>query len=244
MSRLLLLGNSKNRNELYLGHAEEQIKRLLGTRTRNVLFIPYARVIPSFDIFASIAREAFEHWGYGLTAIHSSPDPEQAVAEAEAIVIGGGNTFHLLHHLYENDLLPAIRARVENGTPFIGWSAGANVASPTIKTTNDMPIVEPESLSALALIPFQINPHFIDVSEDPTAETRTERLNEFIEVNPDVYVVGLREGSSLSIESGNIELFGPLGACVFIKGQLPREYRAGEAVDFLLSRQEEVCSLS
>lgn len=244
MSRLLLLGNSKNRNEPYLGHAEEQIRRLLGKQTKTVLFIPYARVMPSFDIFASIAKEAFDRLGYRLTSIHTSADPQQAIGEAEAIVIGGGNTFHLLQHLYEGDLLHAIRKRVETGTPFIGWSAGANVACPTIKTTNDMPIVEPQSLSALALIPFQINPHFVDCSEDPTAETRTERLTEFIEVNTDVYVVGLREGSILSVESGNVELLGPLGACVFSKGQLPREYRAGEAIDFLLSLQEEVCSLS
>jgi dipeptidase E len=131
---------------------------------------------------------------------------------------------------------------VESGTPFIGWSAGANIACPSIKTTNDMPIIEPRSLNALGLVPFQINPHYVDDS-DPRAETREERLNEFTEINPDVYVVGLREGSMLRVEGSNIKLFGPQGARIFVKGKSPKDYRAGESIEFVLQAKGELVSV-
>jgi len=244
MNRLLLLGNSKNQKEPYLGHAESEITRLLGNKRANVLFIPYAQVLPSFDLFAATAREGFQRMGYDLASIHMSDDPHEAIREAEAIVIGGGNTFHLLHKLEERNLLTPIRDSVEAGTPFIGWSAGANVACPSIKTTNDMPIVEPMSLNALGLVPFQINPHYVDCSDDPTVETREERLNEFTEVNPDIYVVALREGSFLRVDEISIELFGALGARIFKKGKSPQDYRAGEAFDFLLPAHAAILSVT
>jgi dipeptidase E len=209
----------------------------------NALFIPYAQVLQSFDSFTATARAGFQRMGYDLTSIHKGVDPQKAVREAEAIVIGGGNTFHLLHHLMENNLLTAIRYKVESGTPFIGWSAGANVACPSIKTTNDMPIIEPRSLNALGLVPFQINPHYVDDS-DPRAETREERLNEFTEINPDVYVVGLREGSMLRVEGSTIKLFGPLGARIFVKGKSPKEYRTEESIEFLLQAKGDLVSVT
>jgi len=244
MKRLLLLGNSQNQNQEYLGHAEIEIKRLLGNKPVNALFIPYAQVCLSFDRFTAAAREAFQRMGHQVTSIHTMPDPQQAIRDAEAIVIGGGNTFYLMAHATEKNLLPTIRYKVESGTPFIAWSAGANIACPTIKTTNDMPIVEPGSLTAMGLVPFQINPHYIDDSEDPTAETREDRLNEFTEINPDVYVVGLREGSMLRVEGSNIELFGPRGARIFVKGKSPRDYRTGEAIDFLLQTKGDLVSVT
>src|SRR5687767_11789297 len=206
MKRLLLLGNWRNQKGQYLGHAESEITRLLGNKRVNGLFIPYAQVLTSFDTFTAAARLAFQRMDHDLTSIHTMADPGEAIRRAEAIVIGGGNTFHLLHHLAGKDLLSAIRYKVESGTPFIAWSAGAHVASPSIKTTTDMAIVEPESLQAMGLVPFQISPHYVDTSHDPTAESREERLNEFTEVNPDVYVVGLREGSMLRVEGSHIEL--------------------------------------
>ena len=244
MKRLLLLWNSQNQQEQYLEHAQSEIKRLLGSKRTSVLFIPYARVLPSFDLFAETARAGFQRIGYDLNSIHMMADPQKAIRDAEAIVVGGGNTFHLLYYLAEKNLLTAIRYSVEWGTPFIGWSAGANVACPSIKTTNDMPIVEPPSLNALSLVPFQINPHYVDYSDDPTAETREERLDEFTEVNPDVYVVGLRDGSMLRVEGSSIELFGPLGARIFVKGKSPKDYRAGEAVDFLLETKKDFVSVT
>lgn len=244
MKRLLLLGNSQNQNQQYLEHAESEIKRLLGNKVVNALFIPYAQVLLSFDAFANAARQAFQRMDHELTSIHTKADQQNEIRQAEAIVIGGGNTFHLLEHLHEKDLLSAIRYKIESGTPLIAWSAGANVACPTIKTTNDMPIVEPRSLNAMGLVPFQINPHYVDSTDDPTAETRQDRLNEFTEVNPDVYVVGLREGSMLRVEGSNIELFGPLGARIFVKGKLPRDYRAGEAIDFVLQGKGDLVSVT
>lgn len=243
MKRLLLLGNSKNQNEPYLGHAEDEIKRMFGDKKVNAVFIPYAQVIQSFDSFTATVRTAFQRMGYDLTAIHKTADPPKTVREAEAIIIAGGNTFHLLHHLYEKNLLTAISHKVESGTPFIGWSAGANVACPSIKTTNDMPIIEPRSLNALGLVPFQINPHYVDDS-DARTETREERLNEFIEINPDVYVVGLREGSMLRVESSNIKLFGPQGARIFVKSKSPKDYRTGDSVEFLLQDKGELVSVT
>jgi dipeptidase E len=244
MKRLLLLGNSQDQQGQYLRHAESEITRLLGNKQVNGLFIPYAQVLTPFDSFTAGARLAFQCMGHELTSIHTMADPREAIQRAAAIVIGGGNTFHLLHHLAEKNLLSAIRYKVESGTPFIAWSAGATVACPSIKTTNDMPIVEPESLQALGLVPFQINPHYVDTSDDSTVESREERLNEFTEVNPDVYVVGLREGSMLRVEGPHIELFGPLGARIFVKGKSPKDYRTGDSIDFLLQAEGDLVSVT
>lgn len=190
--RLLLLSNSRNAGQDFLAHAEDQIRDLLGDRIRTALFIPFASVLPSYDDFTSKVRLSLSHMGYEMRSLHEAADPKRAVREAAAIIVGGGNTFQLLHTLYEKDLLLTIQECVGNGVPYIGWSAGANIACPTIKTTNDMPIVEPPSFKALVLVPFQINPHFIDfhLPGDP-AETRAERLAEFVEVNPNIHVAPL-----------------------------------------------------
>jgi len=241
-NRLLLLSNSQNRTELYLGHAESTIKDFLGEQTKKVLFIPYARVLPSFDEFTSKVRESFQRMGYEVDPIHRRLNLHKAIREAQAIVIGGGNTFHLLEHLYERDLINSIRASVKSGIPFIGWSAGANVACPTIMTTNDMPIVQLPSFAALDLVGFQINPHYPDFETvDGNTETREERIVEFNEINPGMYVVALREGSFLRVEEQKIELTGKLGARIFIKGKEPVDYESGESLRFLLQEQKELC---
>lgn len=231
----MLLSNSKNYGERYLAHAEGAIKDFLGQKIERVLFIPFAGVRVSFDAYASIVRERFGEMGYGLESIHETDDPAEAVMRAEAIAVGGGNTFHLLRGLYEAGLLDHIRARAIEGMPYIGWSAGSNVACPTIKTTNDMPIVEPTAFDALGLVPFQINPHYIDSHPDRhQGETRAERIAEFIEVNPGVYVVGLREGSMLRIESLSIKLLGDKDARVFLKGTDAKEYSPADSLQFLI----------
>lgn len=233
--RLLLLSNSTNYGERYLGYPVDAIKDFLGGEVKTVLFIPFAGVRNSFAEYAKTVRASFEEMGYELDSIHEARDPEGAVRRAEAIAVGGGNTFHLLRGLYESKLIEAIRARVAEGTPYIGWSAGSNVACPTIRTTNDMPIVEPSSLSALNLIAFQINPHYTDAQPTGHAgETREERINEFIEVNPGVYVVGLREGSILRIEDSEIRLLGEKSARIFLKGRETREYAPQDSLQFLL----------
>src|SRR6185436_15428989 len=134
--------NSKNYGGEYLEHAKSTIKEFLGPRIKKALFIPFAGVRISFDSYTSTVRSHFQEMGYELEPVHLSASPVEAVKNAEAVVVGGGNTFHLLLRMYETGLVEAIRERVKQGTPYIGWSAGSNVACPTIKTTNDMPIVE------------------------------------------------------------------------------------------------------
>ena len=214
--RLLLLSNSTNAGGTYLEYPREEIRAFLGGKVRRVLFIPYAAVRISYERYAGIVGEAFGDMGFGVEPIHTVSDPKSAVAQAEAIVIGGGNSFHLLYYLYAEDILDGIRARVLDGIPYIGWSAGANIACPTMRTTNDMPIVEPPSLVSLNLVPFQVNPHYIDTHPpDHAGETRDERLAEFIEVNRETTVIGLREGTMLHVEGDTIRLTGGKPARIF-----------------------------
>jgi dipeptidase E len=170
-----------------------------------------------------------------LESIHAISDKQQAVRDAQSIFIGGGNTFRLLKALYDFEVLSLIRERVENGMPYIGSSAGSNVAAPTIKTTNDMPIVEPPSFKALGLVSFQINPHYLDPDPNSThmGETREERLLQYLEDN-EVPVVGLREGAMLRIEEGVTLLKGSTGARIFRKGQEPFDILPGTVVDAVL----------
>jgi dipeptidase E len=234
--RLLLLSNSMNYGQEYLEHAVDQIKDFLGAEVKRVLFIPFAGVMRSYDAYAAAVSELFEEFGYRLEPVHSAADAVDAVRNAEAVAVGGGNTFHLLRALYETGLIESIRERVKAGVPYIGWSAGSNVACPTIKTTNDMPIVEPPSFNALNLVPFQINPHYTDEQLTGHAgETREQRLAEFIKANPTVTVVGLREGSILRIEGESINLIGPKSARVFKSGVEAKEYKPTDSLKFLLT---------
>lgn len=233
--RLLLLSSSTVEGAGYLDYYESEIKDFLGARVKRLLFVPFASVVRTFDEYAMIVRERFQAMGYEIDSVHTSSNTGEAVGSAEAILVGGGNTFHLLRALYETGLIENLRECVLNGVPYIGWSAGSNVACPTIKTTNDMPIVEPPSLNALGLVPFQINPHYMDAHpEGHHGETREQRINEFIEVNKEVYVVGLREGSTLRVEGSKISLRGPGRARVFISGEEAREYSPTDALEFLL----------
>lgn len=236
--RLLLLSNSKNVGQGYLEHAEPFIKEFLGTSVKKVLFVPYAAVRLTFDAFAETVAARFGAMGYQVEPIHRVRSPKAAVRKAEAIVVGGGNTFQLLKTLHEKGLVAAIRKQVKAGAPYIGWSAGANVACPTMKTTNDMPIVEPPSLDAAGLVPFQINPHYLDVHpQGHGGETREERILEFIAANPGVPVVGLREGSILRVEAGRLSLLGGKTARIFLKGTDPREVGPKDNLAFLLRRR-------
>jgi dipeptidase E len=201
-----------------------------------VLLVPFAAVRVSFDDFTATVRERFGAMGYGLQSVHTASDPRAAVRAARAIAVGGGNTFSLLKRLYDLDLLDAIRGAVAAGTPYMGWSAGSNVASPTIRTTNDMPIVEPPSLTALGLVPFQINPHYTDgVIPQHGGETRADRLLEFVEANPGVPVVGLREGTMLRVEGTRITLVGEKAARVFIQGREPYEIEPNGGLQALMA---------
>lgn len=231
--RLLLISNSTNAGEAYLEYPKHNIKDFLGD-IDEVVFIPYAAVTFSFDTYKEKVQTRFTEIGIRVRAVHEFPDPAQAVREAKAIVVGGGNTFQLTKMMQEQGLVEAVGERVRSGVPYIGWSAGSNVACPTICTTNDMPIVEPESFRVTGLIPFQINPHYLDAHPDGHAgETREQRLEEYIAANPDMYVAGLREGCMFRIEGSKMELIGKRPLRVFKFGQEPKEYEPGD-VSFLL----------
>lgn len=228
-----MISNSTLHGSGYLDHAAAEICDFLGNVSR-VLFLPYA--LHDHDVYAAKARMRFQAMGYTLDSIHTAPDGRKAVTAAEAIFIGGGNTFRLLKALYDLDLLTSIRQRVDEGMPYIGSSAGSNVAGPTIKTTNDMPIGQPPSFDALELVPFQINPHFLDPDPNSThmGETREERILQFFEDN-DAPVAGLREGAMIRIEAGSMTLKGSTGARIFRKGEEPVEARPGSKLEELHS---------
>jgi dipeptidase E len=233
--RLLLISNSTNAGESYLEHPLGQIKTFLGSSTVKALFVPYAGVTISFDDYTARVSKRFQEIGHEIISVHKANDPVQAVKQAEAIVVGGGNTFHLAKLIQKQGLIDAIRDKVLTGTPYIGWSAGSNMACPSIRTTNDMPIVEPKSFFALNLVPFQINPHYLDANpEGHAGETREMRIEEFIEANPGIYVVGLREGTMFLLENEKLQLLGPRPARIFKKDQNPQELEPGADFSFLL----------
>ncbi|MEZ4411357.1 MAG: dipeptidase PepE [Gemmatimonadales bacterium] len=214
--RLLLLSNSMLPGQGYLAWARPHISDFLGTKVRRVLFVPFAGVTIPWDEYADRVREVFGSLGYEVVGAHECDDPVAALAEADAVAVGGGNTFQLLAQMHATGLISAIRASALNGAPFVGWSAGSNVACPTIRTTNDMPIVEPPGLSALGLVPFQINAHYTEARlGDYGGETRVDRLHEFVHANPGMPVVGLPEGTALRVEGGELSLIGDAGAVVY-----------------------------
>jgi len=233
--RLLLISNSTNPGEPYLDYPKNNIKSFLGNKQVKSLFIPFAAVTFSFDAYEEKVSERFREIGYEIVSVHRFSDPVAAVKEASAIVVGGGNTWKLLKMIRDNKLIEAIRQKVISGTPYIGWSAGSNMACPTIRTTNDMPVVEPDSFSAFNLIPFQINPHYLDANPVGHAgETREQRIEEFIEANPGIYVAGLREGCMLLRENLKLNLIGTRSMRLFKKGTVPVELTSNDDLSFLL----------
>lgn len=233
MKKLLLLSSSALHGTPYLEHAAEALKARLAGVSR-VLFIPFA--LKDHDAYAAKARGAFESFGFDLDSLHQAPDPKRAVEQAEAIFTGGGNTFRLLDSIYHFNLMEPLRARVAAGMPYTGASAGTNLACPTIRTTNDMPIVEPPSLTALGLVPFQINPHYLDPDPASThkGETREERLMQYHEENA-LPVVGLREGTMLWVDGDRVTLKGIRPARLFRRGQAPVEVEPGSDLTDLVA---------
>jgi dipeptidase E len=233
--RLLLISNSTNPGEPYLDYPKYNIKEFLGLKPVKALFIPYAAVTFPFDVYEEKVSERFREIGHDIISIHRFTDPVSAVSGASAIVVGGGNTWKLLKTIRDNNLIEIVRKKVLEGIPYIGWSAGSNMACPTIRTTNDMPIVEPDSFTAFNLIPFQINPHYLDANPAGHAgETREQRIEEFIEANPELFVAGLREGTMILRENDKITLFGPRKIRIFRKGNTPVELTSEDDLSFLL----------
>ncbi|XP_058470447.1 alpha-aspartyl dipeptidase-like [Solea solea] len=239
--KLLLVSNSTLHGSGYLDHCQNHICSFFTRDVKRVLFVPYA--LHDRDAYAKTAREKFRTLGYELDSIHEASDPVAAVRNAEAIFIGGGNTFRLLKCLYDNDLVTEIRRRVlEDGVPYMGSSAGTNVATISINTTNDMPIVFPPSFSAIGLVPFNINPHYLD--HDPSSrhmgETREQRITQFHEEAETPRVLGLREGSLLLVEGNNVKLLGTTKARLFTRNQPSVEYEPGSDISFLLTHTHTV----
>jgi len=234
--KILLISNSTLHGRGYLDHAEPEIKDILGPAKR-VLFFPFA--LRDRDGYAAKARERFAAMSYDLSSAHTAAAPRQALADTDAIFIGGGNTFRLLKALQDLEWIEPIRERVRAGLPYIGSSAGSNVAGPTIKTTNDMPILEPRSFDALGLVPFQMNPHFLDADPNTThmGETREERIAQFHEES-ETPVVGLREGAWLRVGVGSVLLGGTRGARIFRRGENPLEKTTGAELSGLLGAPE------
>ncbi|XP_022623038.1 alpha-aspartyl dipeptidase-like isoform X1 [Seriola dumerili] len=234
--RLLLVSNSTLHGSGYLDHCQQHISHFFGKDVKRVLFVPYA--LHDRDAYTKTARDKFKTLGYEVDGIHEASDPVDAVRKAEGIFIGGGNTFRLLKSLYDNKVVTEIRRRVlEDGVPYMGSSAGTNVATVSINTTNDMPIVYPPSFSAIGLIPFNINPHYLD--PDPSSrhmgETREQRITQYHEEPDTPCVLGLREGSMLLVEGDKATLLGTTKARLFTRGKSSAEYDPGTDLSFLLT---------
>jgi len=231
-SRLLLISNSTLHGSGYLDHVEKEIRDFVGNRTK-VVFVPFA--VHDRHAYAAKAQERFRDIGLSLISIHDVSNMPRAVDEADVVFVGGGNTFRLLKGLYDHNLLGPIRRRVAAGVPYIGSSAGSIVACPTLKTTKDMPVVQPPSFEALGLVPFQISPHYLDPDPSSThmGETQEERIVQFLEENGET-VVGLREGSVLRVEDGAVTLKGRNTARIFRRGEEPVEATPGSNLSGLL----------
>ncbi|MDT8308237.1 MAG: dipeptidase PepE [Bacteroidales bacterium] len=241
--QLLLISNSTNYGEAYLGWPRPHLGNFLQKNSiKRVLFVPYAGVglhaeglKKSFDVYEEKVASVFHELGCEIYSIHNESDPVEEVEKAEAVAVGGGNTFHLVYMMHKTGIMEAIRKRALAGMPYMGWSAGSNVACPTLCTTNDMPITEPESFKCLNLIPFQINPHYLDANpEGHGGETREQRIDEYAKVNREMYVAGLREGCLFKVEGDKLILEGERPLRVFKYGNEPKEYQKSDDISFLM----------
>ena len=232
MRRLLLISSSAIHGSGYLDYCIAEVKDFFSS-AQTILFVPFA--LNDRDAYARTVKERLAREDFAVESLHQASDPVAAVNNAAAVFVGGGNTFRLLNTLYEMNLMEPLRRRILDGMPYMGTSAGSNLACPTIMTTNDMPIVQPPSFKALDLVPFQLNPHYLD--PDPGSrhkgETRETRLKEYHEMNQ-APVIGLREGALLRVEGDRMVLKGSTGARIFLRGQPPVEQDAGADLSDLL----------
>lgn len=236
--KLLLISNSTNRGEKYLGWCLPLIEEFCHKHNvKNVLFVPYAGVTAGYDAYTEKVKAIYATIGVNLYSVHTQTDPVKAVMEAECIAVGGGNTFNLVYEMQRNGVMAAIAKKATEGTPYMGWSAGSNVAGLSLKTTNDMPIIEPQSFDCMKLVPFQINPHYTDFF-DPKhgGETRDDRLIEFIKIEPHCWVAAIREATALSLEEGKLKLIGRNNKMKVFRGDKgqAKEYSLDDDINFLM----------
>ncbi|HEX6861165.1 MAG TPA: dipeptidase PepE [Thermoanaerobaculia bacterium] len=232
MRRLLLISNSINHGQGFLDHVIHEIDDFLG-EVRGLAFIPFAQ--KDREGAGGRVRDRLARIGIEVAIVTPDEAGRELLRSCEAAFTGGGNTFRLLKTLQEERMIPILQERAKAGMPYMGSSAGTNIATPTIRTTNDMPIVQPASFEAIGLVPFQINPHYIDADPGSThmGETREQRLKEFHEENETV-VVGLREGAWIRVEGGKATLGGGNGARIFRREQEPEERKSGAELSDLL----------
>jgi len=238
-AHVLMLSSSRQGDEAYLEHARTLIFAHLGD-VRDLLFVPYAAVTQSYDEYVSAVANALPECN--VVGLHTVDDPVTAINHAkkngQAIVVGGGNTFHLLSTLYANALIVPIKHAIADCTPYIGWSAGSNICGQSIRTTNDMPIIEPPSFDALDIVPFQLNPHYTDYQPSGhNGETRDQRLAEFTALNPTTPVVAIREGTALRLSENQLKLVGEKDGFIFL-GNEKTPINSGDDLTYLLDSGE------
>lgn len=228
MKKLIAASTSTVHGSGYLEYLFDTLKAHF-ENVQELLFVPYARPGGiSHDRYTAIAAKAFDHLGIAVKGLHQFDDPIQAVQQAQGIFTGGGNTFVLVDQLYRHRLIQPLRQAINSGTPYLGTSAGSNICGPSMRTTNDMPIVYPPSFETLGVLPFNINPHYLDPDPDSThmGETRETRINEFHTQN-ETLVLGLREGSWVEMNGEQLRLKGPHSARLFLPGTSATELASG-----------------
>lgn len=239
LNRILAFSSSRVGTGEYLETAAPLIRRFLGDNTLQVAFIPFALVNNDYESYLAKVQNGLKNLPYNIS-LTTHENARELLEKADVIMVGGGNTFKLLHDIYELKLLDIIRDKINKGAPYIGWSAGSNILGPTIGTTNDMPVIEPKSFNALGLFPFQINPHYTNAKPaGHNGETRDQRLEEFILLNPGLPVVGLPEGTALKMENGLLTVTGEFPAVLLTasadeKEMLKKEINVNEDLSYLL----------
>lgn len=236
--RILAFSSSRSGNNGYLQMAAPVIKNFLGDTALNIAFIPFASIDNNYDAYAALVRTALADLPHTIMIV--LPDNAEAIIkQADVIMVGGGNTFKLLYYIYYLKLLDTIRDKVNNGAPYVSWSAGSNLVCPGIGTTNDMPVIQPKSFNAFGFFPFQINPHYINVKpEGHNGETRDQRLEEFMQINPGISIVALPEGTGLKLEKNMLTFIGEYPGVLFYWDEsatvLTRKIMPEEDISFLI----------
>lgn len=236
--KILVFSSSRSGNSGFLEPVLPGVQNFLGNQPAQIAFIPFASVNKNYTEYLEMVKQAFAKTPYQIELLTRS-NAKRLLQQAEVIMTGGGNTFKLLHDLYQYKLMDLLKERVNGGVAYIGWSAGSNIVSPTIGTTNDMPIIEPKSHKGLGFLPFQINPHYFDLKiEGFNGETRDQRLQEFTRMNPGIPIAALREGTALQLLGGKLTYIGHESSVLYYFANADdaerREITPGQDLSFLL----------